>query len=60
MNPPAGRIQLGDRVTVPGGRAGRVVGERLIVSNGAWHYTVELDGGGRVELLDYELRKSAA
>ena len=60
MNPPAGRIQVGDRVTVPGGRAGRVARERLIVSNGAWRYVVELDGGGSVEVLDYELKKSAA
>jgi hypothetical protein len=60
MNPPAGRIQVGDHVTVPGGRAGRVVKERLVVSNGSWRYVVELDGGGAVELLDYELTKTAA
>ena len=60
MNPPAGRIQVGDRVTVPGGRVGRVVKERLTVSNGSWHYVVELDGGGSVEALDYELKKTAA
>ena len=60
MNPPAGRIQVGDRVTVPGGQAGRVVKERLIVSNGAWRYVVELDGGGSVEAVDYELTKTAA
>jgi len=59
MNPPAGRIQVGDRVTVAG-RPGRVVKERLTVSNGAWRYTVELDGGGTVDALDYELKKSAA
>jgi hypothetical protein len=59
MNPPAGRIQVGDRVTA-GGRAGRVVQERLIVSNGAWRYVVELDGGATIELLDYELKKIAA
>jgi len=59
MNPPAGRIKVGDRVTA-GGRAGRVVHERLTVSNGSWHYVVELDGGGTVEALDYELKKSAA
>ncbi len=59
MNPPAGRIQVGDRVIV-GGRAGRVVHERLTVSNGSWHYVVELDGGGTVEALDYEIKKSAA
>jgi len=60
MNPPAGRIQLGDRVTVPGGRVGRVVRERSVHSNGAWRYVVELDGGGSSEFLDYELKKSAA
>ena len=60
MNPPAGRIQVGDRVTVPDGRVGRVVRERLIVSNGAWRYVVELDGGGSVEAVDYELTKTAA
>jgi hypothetical protein len=60
MNPPAGRIEVGDRVTVPGGRAGRVVSERLTPSNGSWSYGVELDGGGTVELLDFELKKSAA
>jgi hypothetical protein len=60
MNPPAGRLQVGDRVTAPGGRAGRVVSERLTVSNGSWRYRVELDGGGTVEALDYEIKKSAA
>ena len=59
MNPPAGRIQLGDRVTVAG-RPGRVVQERLTVSNGAWRYVVELDGGGTVEAFDFEITKSAA
>ena len=59
MNPPAGRIKVGDRVTV-GGRTGRVVHERLTISNGSWHYVVELDGGGTVEALDYEIKKSAA
>jgi hypothetical protein len=58
MNPPAGRIQLGDRVTV-GGRSGRVVQERLVVSNGSWRYVVELDGGGSTEALDFELTKVA-
>ena len=47
-------------MTVAGGRAGRVVTERLLVSNGSWRYGVELDGGGTVEALDYELKKSAA
>ena len=60
MNPPAGRIKVGDRVTAPGGRAGRVVSERLTVSNGSWRYGVELDGGGTVEFPDFELKKSAA
>jgi hypothetical protein len=60
MNPPAGRIQLDDRVTLPGGHAGRVVAERLVHSNGAWRYQVELDGGGTVERYDYELTKTAA
>ena len=39
------------------GRAGRVVQERLMVSNGAWRYVVELDGGGTIEALDYEIKK---
>ena len=60
MNPPAGRIKVGDRVTVAGGRTGRVVSERLTVSNGSWRYVVELDGGGTLEALDYELKKAAA
>jgi hypothetical protein len=60
MQPPAGRIQIGDRVEVPGGRRGRVVGERLIASNGAWAYAVALDEGGTVEHLDFELRRVEA
>ena len=60
MNPPAGRIQVGDRVTVPGGRAGRVVSERLTPSNGSWRYGVEIDGDGTIELFDFELKKTAA
>ena len=60
MNPPAGRIRLGDRVTVRDGRAGIVVGERLVVSNGSWRYEVALDDGGKVEALDYDLRKVTA
>jgi hypothetical protein len=59
MNPPAGRIQVGDRVTASGGRTGRVLQERLTVSNGSWRYTVELDGGGTIEALDFELAKSS-
>lgn len=47
-------------MTVAGGRAGKVLTERLTVSNGSWRYVVELDGGGTVEALDYELKKSAA
>ena len=60
MRPPAGRIQIGEHVAVPGGRRGRVVGERLIASNGAWRYTVVLDDGGTVEHFDYELKRDAA
>ena len=56
MNPPAGRIGIGDRVRVPGGRSGQVVGERLIATNGAWAYRVTLDDGSTVEHLDFELR----
>jgi hypothetical protein len=57
MNPPAGRIQVGDHVRAPGDRAGRVVRERQISPNGAWQYLVELDAGGAHEFLDYELKK---
>jgi len=57
MHPPAGRIRIGDRVAVPGGQRGRVVGERLVASNGAWLYTVVLEDGGTREQLDYELRR---
>ena len=57
MKPPAGRIRIGDRVEVPQGGRGRVVGERLVASNGAWFYTVTLDGGATVERPDYELRR---
>ncbi|HYR95243.1 MAG TPA: hypothetical protein VEM57_00850 [Candidatus Binatus sp.] len=60
MKPPAGRILLGDRVQVPGGRRGRVVGERLIASNGAWRYTVALEEGGTVEHFDFELKRVEA
>ena len=56
MRPPAGRVQIGERVQVPGGRRGRVVGERLIASNGAWSYTVALDDGGTAEHFDFELK----
>ena len=57
MQPPAGRIVLGDRVQAPGGHAGRVVGERLIPSNGAWRYAVVLDDGSTVEHFDFELKR---
>ncbi|HLK12836.1 MAG TPA: hypothetical protein VKW76_15790 [Candidatus Binatia bacterium] len=57
MQPPAGRIEIGDRVVLRDGRRGRVVGERLTASNGAWSYTVTLDDGGTTEELDYELAK---
>jgi hypothetical protein len=57
MQPPAGRIAIEDRVQVPGGRAGRVVGERLIATNGAWAYVIALDDGGIVEHFDFELRR---
>ena len=60
MNPPAGRIQVGDHVTLRDGRAGRVTQERYTLSNGSWRYMVELDGGGTVEALDYTLTKRAA
>lgn len=57
MKPPAGRIHVGDRVDVRQGGTGRVVAERLVASNGAWYYTVALDGGSTVERPDYELRR---
>jgi hypothetical protein len=60
MHPPAGRLAIGDRVQVPGGRQGRVVGERLVASNGAWSYTVALDDGGTVEHLDFEMKRIGA
>jgi hypothetical protein len=60
MKPPAGRIQIGDRVQVPAGGRGQVVGERLIASNGAWMYTIALEEGGTREHLDFELTRIAA
>ena len=57
MRPPAGRLQVEERVTAPGGRTGRIVGERLIATNGAWSYTVVLDDGGTAEFLDFELKR---
>jgi hypothetical protein len=60
MEPPAGRIAVGDRVEAPGGRRGRVLGERLIATNGAWRYTVALDEGGIAEHFDFELKRGEA
>lgn len=57
MQPPAGRLRIGDRVEVPGRGTGRIVRERLVASNGAWFYTVTLDGGATEERPDYELRR---
>jgi len=57
MQPPAGRIAVGERVEAPGGRAGRVVRGALIASNGAWRYTVALDDGTTADYLDFELRR---
>jgi len=57
MKPPAGRLTIGDRVEVPGGARGRVTGERLVASNGAWFYAVALDDGSATERPDYELRR---
>ena len=57
MEPPAGRIAVGDVVSLPDGRRGRVVAERLIASNGACRYTVALDDGSTLELFDFELKK---
>ncbi len=56
MQPPAGRITIGQQVEVPGGRRGRVVAERLIATNGAWFYTIALDDGANAEHPDFELR----
>lgn len=57
MHPPAGRLQIGDQVTTRDGRQGRIVGEELIATNGAWKYTLALDDGGSAQHLDYELRR---
>ena len=51
---------IDDRVQVPGGRQGRVVGERLIASNGAWRYAVALEDGSTVEHFDFELKRVEA
>jgi hypothetical protein len=60
VKPPEGRIHVGDRVAVPGGRQGRVVSERIIMTNGACKYAVALDDGGSVEHLDFELKRLPA
>ena len=59
MHPPAGRLKIGDRVRVPGGAVGHVVAEHLLATNGAWRYTVALEGGGSAEHLDFELTLAA-
>jgi hypothetical protein len=59
MKPPEGRIVVGEAVIVPGGRVARVVGERLIATNGAWRYTVALEEGGTAEFFDFELNRTA-
>ena len=59
MKPPEGRVHVGDRVAVPGGRHGRVVSERIIATNGACKYAVALDDGGTVEHFDFELKHLA-
>ena len=56
MEPPAGRIHVGDRVEVPGGQRGEVVSETLVATNGAWRYGVRLEGGTTREHFDVELR----
>jgi hypothetical protein len=60
VQPPAGRIAIGDRVRVPDGRRGRVVAERLIASNGAWRYGVALEDGATAEHFDFELTRLEA
>jgi hypothetical protein len=57
VEPPAGRIQIGDRVEVPGGQQGDVVTEALIPTNGAWRYVVRLQDGSTREHFDVELRR---
>ena len=59
MNPPAGRIQIGDRVEAPSHRTGQVMTEQLTISNGAWRYAVKFDDGSTSHHLDYELKKIA-
>jgi len=60
VQPPAGRLAIGDAVQLPDGRRGRLVAERLVASNGAWVYTVALDGGGSIDQFDFELRRVEA
>lgn len=60
MKAPEGRIATGDRVIVPGGRHGQVVGERLIATNGAWRYVVALEDGGTAEYFDFELNQAGS
>lgn len=60
MHPPAGRIEIGARVTVPGGRQGEVVSGRQIASNGAWAYVVRFADGATAEHYDFELRGASA
>jgi hypothetical protein len=57
MQPPAGRVQIGDRVEIPGGQQGEVVTESLIATNGAWRYVVRLQDGTTREHFDVELRR---
>jgi hypothetical protein len=57
MQPPAGRIRIGDVVRTPDARTGTVVTERQVSSSGAWQYRVEFANGGEsAEFLDYELK----
>jgi len=60
MHPPAGRIHVGDHVTVSGDRPGEVIGERAIPSNGAWAYVVRFADGSTRELYDFEVRRASA
>jgi hypothetical protein len=59
MHPPAGRVKVGDRVALPGGRTGVVVAEALMATNGACRYTVRCDDGATAEHLDFELRPAS-
>jgi hypothetical protein len=59
MHPPAGRVKIGDRVTLPSGQHGTVIAETLFGTNGACRYAVTLDDGGTAELLDFELRRAS-